>query len=71
VPLDKRGQRIRSMTVFITKAEAYAMLSIGNALQSEPFRKWGVDEGNFGGSMYLKLFGPVMVRIHPSTITEV
>jgi len=35
--------------------------------QSEPFQKWKVNEvvseGSFG--MYLKLFGPVMARIHP------
>ncbi|WP_087502332.1 phage terminase large subunit [Pseudomonas sp. SID14000] len=38
-------------------------------------KKWKVNEvvieGNFGDGMYLKLFGPVMARIHPCTITEV
>lgn len=30
-----------------------------------------VIEGNFGDGMYVKLFSPVMTRIHPCTITEV
>lgn len=38
-------------------------------------KKWKVNEvvieGNFGDGMYLKLFSPVMTRIHPCTITEV
>lgn len=38
-------------------------------------KKWKVNEvvieGNFGDGMYLKLFSPVMAKIHPCTITEV
>lgn len=38
-------------------------------------KKWSVNEvvieGNFGDGMYLKLFSPVMTRVHRATITEV
>lgn len=44
VPLDSRGQRLRSTTVLVTEAEAYAMLLRGHAPQSEPFRQWVTEE---------------------------
>lgn len=38
-------------------------------------KKWKVNEvvieGNFGDGMYLKLFSPVMTKVHRATITEV